>query len=284
MRLLALLLLSILVFATPSFAGVVKLQELKTLQLETAPKQVTSTTDGRRLYVLTTDSKILIYSLGGELQGELSVDPEIDQITPLGPQHLLLQKTSKNQAVVAMLEISQQIDTSFSPFTGEESAPVTIAVFDDFECPYCAKTVPLLKQVVEKYPGKVKMVFKNFPLSSHRNARNAALTALAADRQGKFWPLHDLLFENYNRLNPKKIDELAAQAGLDMDQLKKDIADPQLNTLLTRDINEGTAIGVRGTPTIYVNGRLLQERSMSGFSRLIEDELLQISRSQTSPQ
>lgn len=284
MRLICLLLLPFLLLATSASAGVVKLQELKTLQLNSTPRQVTSTTDGRRIYVLTTDNKVLIYTLGGELQGELAVDPAIDQITPLGPQHLLLQKTTKNQAVVAMLEISQQIDISQSPFSGEESAPVTIAVYDDFECPYCAKTVPLLKQVLNKYPGRVKLVFKNFPLSSHRNARNAALTALAADRQGKFWELHDLLYENYNRLNPKKIDELAAQVGLDMELLNKDRVDPQLSNLLTRDINEGTSIGVRGTPTIYINGRLLQERSLDGFSRMIEDELSQIDRTQVTPQ
>ncbi len=276
MRILSLLVLGLIVCSSPVAAGVVKLQELKILQLETTPRQVVSTSDGRRLYVLTEDSQIMIYSLGGELQGKLAVDPAIDSITPLGPQHLLLQKNAKKQAVVAMLEISQQIDISGSPYLGDEAAPISIAVYDDFECPYCAKTVPLLKQMVAKYPGQVKLVFKNFPLNSHRNARNAALTALAADRQGKFWDMHDLLYENYNRLNPKKIDALATQAGLDLEQLKQDRVDPQLNALINRDINEGTAIGVRGTPTIFVNGRLLQERSLAGFSRLVEDELARL--------
>ncbi len=284
MRILSLFILGITLWSSSAIAGVVNLQELKTLQLETTPKQVVTTTDGRRLYILTEDSQIMVYTLGGELQGKLNVDPAIESITPLGPQHLLLQKNSKKQAVIAMLEISQQIDTSESPFLGDESAPVSIAVFDDFECPYCARTVPLLKQIVAKYPGKVKLVFKNFPLSSHRNARNAALTALAANRQGKFWDMHDLLYENYNRLNPKKIDDLAAQAGLDLEQLKKDRTDPQLNALINRDINEGTAIGVRGTPTIFVNGRLLQERSAAGFSRLIEDELSRLEKPEINPQ
>jgi protein-disulfide isomerase len=284
MRLGSLVLFSLLIWTAPAFAGIVKLQELKTLQLDLTPKQIATTDDGRRLYVLTDDAQILIYSLGGELQGKVAVDPDVDHITPLGPQHILLQKTAKKQAVVAMLEISQQIDISNSPTLGDETAPVTIAIYDDFECPYCAKSVPLLKQVVEKYQGSVKMVFKNFPLSSHRNARNAALTALAANQQGKFWEVHDLLFENYNSLNPKKIDDLAAQTGLDMEQLKKDRIDPQLNALVSRDISEGTAIGVRGTPTIFINGRLLPERSMAGFSRLIEDELRQVTPPQTDPQ
>lgn len=284
MRSIALLILSSFLFITPVCAGVVKLKELKVLQLESAPKQVASTDDGRRMYVLTQDSELLIYTLGGELQGRVAVDPKIDHIDPLGPQHLLLQKTSMNQAVVAMLEISQQIDISNSPVLGDTEAPVTIAVYDDFECPYCAKSVPLFKQVVEKYPGQVKLAFKNFPLSSHRNARNAALTALAANQQGKFWEVHDLLFENYNSLNPKKIDDLAAQTGLDMERLKKDRVDPQLNALVTSDINEGTAIGVRGTPTVFINGRLLQERSLAGLSRLIDEELRQVAPSQANPQ
>jgi len=269
---------------TPAFSGVVTLRELSTIQLDTTPKQVTSTTDGRRMYVLTQNNEVLVYTLGGELQGRLPVDPAIDHITPLGPMHLLLQKTAKKQAAIAIVEVSQQIDISQAPILGEVSAPVTLAIFDDFECPYCAQTVPLLKQVVEKYPGKVKLAFKNFPLSSHRNARNAALTALAANRQGKFWNVHDLLYENYNSLNPQKIDALAAQTGLDMEQLKKDRVDPQLNAQISKDIEEGTNVGVRGTPTIFVNGRLLQERSMAGFSQLIEEELSLLSQNQKSAQ
>lgn len=273
MRLITLIVILLVLTTVPALSGVVNLQELTTVQLDAPPKQVTSTADGRRMYVLTNDAKILVYTLGGALQGTLDVDPAIDAITPLGPKHLLLQKSGKRQAVVAMLEISQQIDISGSPVLGDPNAPVTIAVFDDFECPYCAQTVPLLKQVVEKYAGKAKLVFKNFPLANHRNARNAALTALAAGRQGKFWEMHDLLYENYNRLNPKKIDELAAQVGLDMEQLKTDRKDPQLNDLISRDISEGTEIGVRGTPTVYINGRQLQERSLAGFSRMIDEEL-----------
>lgn len=282
MRLICLLLVSFFVIAAPAFGGVVDLQELKSIQLSATPKQVTTTTDGRRLYVLTTDSRILVYTLGGDLQGELPVDPAVDQIVPLGPQHLLLQKTATKQVEIAKLEIAQQIDISGSPVRGEENAAVTLVVFDDFECPYCARTVPLLKQVMEKYAGKVKLVFKNFPLSIHRNSRNAALTALAAARQGKFWEMHDILYENFNRLNPKKIDDLAAQIGLDMEQLKKDRSDPKLTAMINRDINEGNSIGVRGTPTIYIDGRLLPERSLASFSRLIDEELA--NAGQTAPQ
>jgi protein-disulfide isomerase len=259
-------------------AGVAELRQLSTLDFEKTPLQIAPSSDGRRLYVMTDDHQLQIYTLAGDLQGQVVLDPQVDQFVPLGPQHLLLQKSAQKQASIALIEISQNIDISAAPVLGDENAPVTIAVFDDFECPYCAQSVPLFKQVLDIYPGKVKLVFKNFPLSSHRNAQNAAITALAAQRQGKFWEMHDLLFANYNKLNPQKIDELAAEAGLDLDQLKKDRKDPQLSARIKQDIDEGTAAGVRGTPTVFVNGRLLPERSLNGFRQLIDDELARLER------
>lgn len=278
MRLLCFTLFLSLCFAAVSSAGVAELRQLSTLEFEKTPLQIAPSSDGRRLYVMTDDHQLQIYTLAGDLQGQVVLDPQVDQFVPLGPQHLLLQKSTQKQASIALIEISQNIDISAAPVLGDETAPVTIAVFDDFECPYCAQSVPLFKQVLDIYAGKVKLVFKNFPLGSHRNAQNAAITALAAQRQGKFWEMHDLLFANYNKLNPQKIDELAAEAGLDLEQLKKDRKDPQLSARIKQDIEEGTAAGVRGTPTVFVNGRLLPERSLNGFRQLIDDELARLER------
>lgn len=278
MRLLCFALFLSLCFATVSSAGVAELRQLTTLEFEKTPLQIAPSSDGRRLYVMTDDHQLLIYTLAGDLQGQVMLDPQVDQFVPLGPQHMLLQKSAQKQASIALIEVSQNIDISAAPVLGDETAPVTIAVFSDFECPYCAKSVPLFKQVLDIYAGKVKLVFKNFPLGSHRNSQNAALTALAAQRQGKFWEMHDLFFANYNKLNPQKIDELAAEAGLELEQLKKDRKDPQLSARIKQDMDEGTAAGVRGTPTIFVNGRLLPERSLNGFRQLIDDELARLER------
>lgn len=278
MRLLCLSLFLSLCYVATALAGVADLQELSRFQFEKTPMQIAPSSDGRRLYVMTDDHQLQIYTLAGDLQGQVVLDPQVDQFVPLGPQHLLLQKTALKQASIALVEISQNIDISSAPVQGDKNAPVTIAVFDDFECPYCAQTVPLLKQVLDIYPGKVKLVFKHFPLSSHRNAQNAALTALAAQNQGKFWEMHDLLYANYNKLNAQKIDELAVEAGLDLNQVKKDRANPQLSARIKQDMEEGTAAGVRGTPTIFVNGRLLPERSLNGFRQLIDDELARLER------
>ncbi len=133
--------------------------------------------------------------------------------------------------------------------------------------------MPLLKQVLEKYPKDVKLVYKSFPISSHKFARQAAAAALAADRQGKFWEMHDRLFEKYNQLNDTEIRNIARGLGLDMKKLDIDMKDRRIQSMITRDIEEGRRIGVRGTPTIFVNGKLLQQRSLAGFSSMIDSEL-----------
>jgi protein-disulfide isomerase len=133
--------------------------------------------------------------------------------------------------------------------------------------------VPVLEQVLEKNPDKVKLVFKNFPLRNHKFAMPAATAALAAGKQGKFWEFHDLLFKDYNRLNEQKVKEIAQKLKLDMQQFEKDRKDPQITGLIRRDILEGNQAGVRGTPTIFVNGRLLRNRSPAGFQELIEKAL-----------
>jgi protein-disulfide isomerase len=133
--------------------------------------------------------------------------------------------------------------------------------------------VPVLEQVLEKNPDKVKLVFKNFPLRNHKFAMPAATAALAAGKQGKFWEFHDLLFKDYNRLNEQKVKEIAQKLKLDMEKFEKDRKDPGIRTLISRDVSEGNRAGVRGTPTIFINGRLLRNRSPAGFQEMIEKAL-----------
>ena len=133
--------------------------------------------------------------------------------------------------------------------------------------------MPELEQVLERYPNQVKLVFKNFPLSIHKFSMQAAIAALAAEKQGKFWEFHDLLFKEVNHLNEQKIEEIAQQLKLNMEEFNKDRKDPQITAMINRDITEGNQAGVRGTPTVFVNGRLLQHRGMEGFQELIEKAL-----------
>ena len=131
----------------------------------------------------------------------------------------------------------------------------------------------MLEQVLEKNPESVKLVFKHFPLRNHKFARPAAIAALAAERQGKFWEFHDLLFKHYNRLNTQKVKEIAGQLNLDMQKFDQDQKDPRIGGIINRDLSEGKRVGVRGTPTVFINGRLLRNRSLAGFQAMIKKAL-----------
>ena len=133
--------------------------------------------------------------------------------------------------------------------------------------------MPLLEQVLKKYPDKVKLVFKNFPLRNHKFARKAAAAALAANRQGKFLEFQARLFKNFNRLSDKKIQEFARELSLNEEEFQKDMKASKILAMISEDIQDGERAGVRGTPTIFINGRLLRQRSVEGFRVIIEKEL-----------
>lgn len=142
--------------------------------------------------------------------------------------------------------------------------------------------MPLLEQVLEKYPKEVKLVVKNFPLRQHKFARKAAIAALAANRQEKFWQLHDRLFDNYNKLSDKKIREIAQEVGLDMEKFEKDRKDPRIVVMVNKDLRDAAKAGVQGTPTVFINGRLLRNRTLKGFQAVIEKELQKTRKGQSS--
>jgi protein-disulfide isomerase len=127
--------------------------------------------------------------------------------------------------------------------------------------------------VPEKYPNDVKLVIKHFPLPSHEYARKAATAALAAGKQGKFWEVHERLFANQNDLSDAKVGAIAGEMGLDLEQFNKDLKDPAIAALIERDLNDGRQANIPGTPAVFVNGKLLNQRSLQGFQQAIEVEL-----------
>jgi protein-disulfide isomerase len=133
--------------------------------------------------------------------------------------------------------------------------------------------VPVLDRVLEKYPKQVKLVFKNYPLSKYRFSKPAAIAAFAAGKQGKFWEFHDLLFKNYSRLNKKKINEIARLLNLDLEQFKRDQKSANAMKRINLDISDAAKAGVKSTPTVFVNGKILKYRTMAAFKRVIEKEL-----------
>jgi len=128
--------------------------------------------------------------------------------------------------------------------------------------------------VLRLYPKDVMLVFKNFPLTRmHRFAMDAARAAMAAYEQGKFWQYHDLLFAADSKLNEEKFVEIAGNIGLDMEKFNDFRKSDESLQRVTEDLQEAVNSGVRGTPTLYVNGRMVEDRSLDNIQKLIEGEL-----------
>jgi protein-disulfide isomerase len=161
-----------------------------------------------------------------------------------------------------------------SPAKGPANAPVTIVEFSDFQCPYCSRVGPTLQKVLEDYPKDVRVVYKHYPLSFHKQALPAAKASAAAGRQGKFWEMHDLLFQNQRELNEAAFKGYAQELGLDVSQFEKDYASPAVAQEVEADMTLARSLGVTGTPGFFVNGRFLSgAQPYSAFKTKIDAEL-----------
>ena len=164
--------------------------------------------------------------------------------------------------------------TGDSPSRGPGDAKITIVEFSDYQCPFCSQAEPLIDQVMAAYPKDVKRVYKQFPLTSiHPNALPASKAAVAAGKQGKFWEMHAKLFGNQRELSPDNYKKWAEELKLDVARFEKDMASPEVQQQIDKEMQEAKAADVTGTPTIFVNGKRLQQRSMDGFKAAIDSSL-----------
>ena len=155
---------------------------------------------------------------------------------------------------------------------GPENAALTLVEFSDIQCPYCAQLAPILDSVSKAFPNDVRLVFKNFPLSFHPQARAAAAAAIAAGKQGKFFEFRLQASSHFRNLGDSLYLALAKGLGLDMERFKKDMTlTPEINALLQGDIELGRKLGVEGTPTVFVNGQLATDRSFEYYAGLINE-------------
>jgi protein-disulfide isomerase len=127
--------------------------------------------------------------------------------------------------------------------------------------------------LLEKYPLQVKLVFKNYPLTKHTFAKKAAVAAFAARKQGKFWEYHDLLFQNGDSLSDQKFLQIARELGLDLERFEKDFNDLKIVARINQDIRLGAYMGVRGTPTVFINGSLSKARTLEALEAAVRNEL-----------
>ena len=184
-----------------------------------------------------------------------------------------------------------RVEVSHDParVLGNPDAPVTIVEFSDFQCPFCQRAYPVVKQLLAKYPNEVKLAYRDYPLRQiHPQADAAASASRCAGEQGKFWQFHDRLFESDLPLEGSSFMEHAAQLGLDSAQFGECLSANRFAALIEQDLQDGNRAGVNGTPAFFINGvALTGAQPLEAFERIVEEELDSLRRSgaalQTAP-
>jgi len=157
---------------------------------------------------------------------------------------------------------------------GPKNAPLEVIIFSDFQCPFCKRVEPTLAQMEKEYNGKIRMTWKNFPLPFHNNAEPAAEAAMAAAAQGKFWQMHDTLFANNTALDRPNLEKYAQDLGLNMAKFKSDLDAQKYKDTIQSETKEGQAVGVNGTPAVFINGRKISGAyPWETFKKIADDEL-----------
>jgi protein-disulfide isomerase len=163
-----------------------------------------------------------------------------------------------------------ELTVGTSPVLGPVKAPVTLTMFTDYQCPYCAKEYPEVEKLLKKYPNDFNVVIKHFPLGMHKFAEQAAIAALAANKQGKYADLSRVMFENFRALNEELLQKLAKDVGLDMEKFEQDRKDSAFKKQLNDDRALGKVAGVRGVPSLFINGVAVKDRSFEGMAATID--------------
>ncbi|MCI0569407.1 MAG: DsbA family protein [Myxococcaceae bacterium] len=185
-----------------------------------------------------------------------------------------LRKDANVQLTLPEPPVQRKEVAATGPSKGPENAPVTIVEFSDFQCPFCSRVIKTLDDVVKEYDGKVRLVFRHFPLDFHKQAPKAAEAAMCAADQNKFWEYHDALFANQQALEPEKLKEYAKQVGLDPAKFDACLDSGEKAAQVQKDMEAGKAAGVSGTPAFFINGRPLSGAlPPEEFKRVIDAEL-----------
>lgn len=161
-----------------------------------------------------------------------------------------------------------------APARGPAGARVTLVEFSDFQCPFCRSGAVALSAAADAYPNDVRLVFKQFPLDNHSQAAIAAEASLAAQAQGKFWPMHDRMFANPRALTDTNLVAWAKEFGLDATRFGAELTARKYRDTVNREIAEGIEAGVQGTPTVFINGRMYRgQLSLENLKAAIDGEL-----------
>ena len=216
------------------------------------------------------------------LPGCMSADvqKQLDSLSAKQDSIINVLKTMENQTDFIAKKVGweppedtmpKNIPLASSYYQGAEKPVMTVVEFTDFECPYCAQVAPVLDSLVRTYPNQVRVVFKHFPLNFHKQARSAHAAALAAGKQGRFFDYRYKLAKHFRSLSDSTYISVAQEIGLDVEEFKANMALTQEDEqIINRDLELGRELGVRGTPTLYANGKKVGDRSFAGFQQLLK--------------
>jgi protein-disulfide isomerase len=180
-----------------------------------------------------------------------------------GPRDAVLEK----QAIAATPRME-------APAWGPVDARVTVEVWSDFECPFCARGADTVKALREKYGEQVRIVFRHYPLPIHKNARLAAIASMAAHEQGKFWVFHDALFAHQDALDRVSLEALAGRQGLDVERFRRALDSSTWSNYVDMELAEGQRRKVGGTPTFFINGKpIIGAQPLSVFAQTLDTAL-----------
>ena len=198
----------------------------------------------------------------------------LDQRTRAARQQYIDSLKAKTPVRLMLDPPRQKVETAGRPDRGPATAPVEIVEFSDFQCPFCLRADPTVKQVLTTYGDRVHFVYRHFPLPNHPNARPAAEAAACAQDQGKFWAYHDELFTNQSKLSDADLKQHAASLGLDAPKFNDCFDGKKRTKDVEADVAAGTALGVTGTPAFFINGRQLEgAQPFEAFKSVIDEEL-----------
>jgi protein-disulfide isomerase len=192
-----------------------------------------------------------------------------------GIRAVYLDSLKAKTSVKVMLDPPRQtVSSANRPSKGPANAPIELIEFSDFQCPFCQRADPTVRQVLSTYGDKIRLVYRHYPLPNHPFARPAAEAAACAGDQGKFWPYHDRLFASPSKLSDADLKQHAADLGLNTAQFNSCVDTHKLKALVDADVKEGEEAGVNGTPAFYINGRMISgAQPFEVFKKIIDEEL-----------
>ena len=200
-------------------------------------------------------------------------------------RRVFVEELRRKMGVKVFLEAPRvAVDASGGPDKGPASAPVTIVTFSDFQCPYCQRLATTLTHLEQQYRGKVRLVFRDFPLPMHKDAGKAAEAGACAHEQGRFWEMHDKIFANQRTLQVPDLKRLASEAGLDRQAFDTCLDGGRKAQAWQRGKEQGTKYGVSGTPATFINGRFVSgAQPLASLSEIVDEELARAAASASAP-